>query len=183
MPPVFPLAHSKEEFEKFNDENRCSGVYTEIIIDAPPSAVRSIYVDLERHESWDPFLTKLEVKQGSMELGQDDGIETRISVTLDMKMDGNTTTTPSLMYPKVFQNDEKTVVWGMKYTLFGYLILGVDHAHMFLPSDDTGKSTKLIHYERFGGLVGKYLVDKDVLLNGYGALNEALKKLCEEEKK
>ena len=181
MPTAFPLAHSKEEFEKFNNENRCSGAYTEIIIDAPPSAVRSKYVDFEKRESWDPFFKKLEVKQGSMELGQDDGIETKISVTFDLKMDGNPSTFP--LYPTVFQNDEETVVWGMKLTLFGYVMLGIDHAHLFLPSDDTGKSTKLIHYERFGGLIGKYIADTENLFNGYVALNEALKKVCEEEKK
>ena len=116
-----------------------------------------------------------------MELGQDDGIETKISVTFDLKMDGNPSTFP--LYPTVSQNDEETVVWGMKLTLFGYVMLGIDHAHLFLPSDDTGKSTKLIHYERFGGLIGKYIADTENLFNGYVALNEALKKVCEEEKK
>ena len=182
MLTVFPLAYSNEEFEKFNVENRCAGAYTEIIIDAPPSEVRSEYVDLEKRESWDPFFRKIEVKQGSLELGKDDGIVTKISPSLDMNMDGNPSG-PSPIWITVFQNDEKTLVWGLKYTLFGYLILGVDHGHLFLPADETGKSTKFINYERFGGLIGKYIVNNKQLFHVYTTLNEAFKKVCEEEKK
>lgn len=177
MPPNFPIAHNSEEFEKFNNEKNCVGVYTEITIDAPPSAVRSEYIDFEKRVSWDPFFTKLEVTQGSLELEKDDEVETRLSVTFDMKMDGNPQAFP--FSPKVFQNDKENLVWGMNFTLFGYAILGVDHANLFLPSDESGKSTKFIHYERFGGLIGRYIVDKDSLLKGYIALNEALKKVCE----
>lgn len=141
MLTAFPLAYSNEEFDKFNNENRIVGAYTEIIIDAPPSVVRSEYVDLEKRESWDPFFKKIEVVQGSFELGTDDGIVTKISNTIDMNMDGNLTKFPINI--TVLQNDEKILVWGLKFTLFGYLILGVDHAHLFLPADETGKCTSL----------------------------------------
>lgn len=39
-----------------------------------------------------------------------------------------------------------------------------------------------MHYERFGGTVGRYIApDLEDLTNGYDAVNKTLKKVCEED--
>ena len=180
MPTAFPLAHSKEEFEKFNNENRCSGAYTEIIIDAPPSVVRSKFLDFETRSTWDPFFRKIQVTKGSLDKDEnEDPVQPEISLVLDMIMDGKEAAFP--MSLKVSCNDEKTFVWGLCIALCGYVLFKADHAHLFLPSDETGKSTRFVQYERIVSVGQKYVVDEANLLKAYELGNAGLKKVCEED--
>ena len=83
MSPNFPISFTREEFEKFNAEANVVGVYTEIIIDAPPSEVKSNFLDFESRVNWDPFHRKIEVSNGTLE-GDCDDLE--LTLTLDMNM-------------------------------------------------------------------------------------------------
>lgn len=184
MPSYFPISSNREEFEKFNKEKNCVGVYTELIIDAPPSVVRSKFLDFEQRTEWDPFFRKIEVIKGSLDLESDDDviIQPALKITLDMNMDGS----PSKCFKpvvKVYQNDQDSLVWGIRFTPCGYGLACVDHAHLFLPFDNNGAVTKFVHYERFGGAIGRLLllIDKDQLTNAYDTVNQGLKKVSEED--
>ena len=136
---------------------------------------------LKKRKDWDPFFRKIEVIKGNIKIeDDDDGIQPKLSLTLDMKMNGN----PSKFFApvKVFQNDTESLIWGIQFTPCGCGIMGVDHAHLFLAVDETGNITRFVHYERFGGAIGRFLllIDKNDLANAYDAVNKGLKKASEE---
>lgn len=173
----FPIASTREEFEKIIAESDCVGAYTEIIIDAPPSVVRSKFLDFETRESWDPFHRKIEVTKGSID--GDDSSELEITLTLDMKMND----APSKFFKPlpVSKNDKESFVWGLEISPCGFGIFRADHANFFFASDETDNATRFVQYEIMGDIVLRLMFDKEMLLNAYTAVNQALKKVCEED--
>mmetsp|Transcript_11310 Transcript_11310/g.28591 ORF Transcript_11310/g.28591 Transcript_11310/m.28591 type:complete len:178 (+) Transcript_11310:133-666(+) len=175
MSPNFPISFTREEFEKFNAEANVVGVYTEIIIDAPPSEVKSNFLDFESRVNWDPFHRKIEVSNGTLE-GDCDDLE--LTLTLDMNM--NDKASKFFMPLSVNANDHESFIWGLVLSPCGFGIFRADHANLFLAADETGNATRFVQYERMADFVAKLAFDEDTLLNAYTAVNEALKKVCEE---
>ena len=169
----FPIISNKEEFDAFNKGN-IKDIWTEIIIQAPPTVVRSVLLDVKNRASWDPSVTHMEVIKGDI---KDLSSKPELKLGFDFKLDGNETKIP--FHPRISRNDEECLMWTLK--VMGGNFYAMDHVHIFEPMDD-GKATRFVNYERFYGFL-KFVLDYSTWENCFKASNEALKKIAEEKAK
>lgn len=184
-------------------------MWTELIIHAPPSLVRSIFVDFDNRPNWDPFYRKIELSRGSLSLegicsspdsdghcddysnGSSKSLKSvLLSMTVSPKCNEQKFKVP---FPfTILGNGPEVVAWGVNF-LWG-CCFQVDHVHLFLPIEikeerhdsEPGNSasavtaTRLVNYERQCGPM-KYFTDTTLYNRAFDCSNEALKKVCEEK--
>ncbi|MFT5779352.1 MAG: hypothetical protein ACI837_002310 [Crocinitomicaceae bacterium] len=133
---------------------------TEVIIDAPTEKVWNILMDHPSYGEWNPFIEKI---SGSMEVGKN------LEVTIHPPNQK-----PMNFKPVILKNDAgKEFRWKGKLFFKGLF----DGEHYFQLSSVNGTQTKLVHGEKFTGiLVGILLkmIGKNTLL-GFKEMNSALK--------
>lgn len=168
----FPIVSTTEEDFKDSNPGIYRDIWTEIVIQVPPSKVRDVFLDFENRPSWDPFYRKFVVKNGQVD---DTSTEPAIGFTVNEKCDGKKDFRVPFTFP-ITKNDEDGIIWSYKL-VGGYLFL-LDHVHLFQPLDG-GKATRLVNYERQAGLI-KYFTNIKSFTRAFKICNEALKKACED---
>lgn len=139
---------------------------TTISINATPQRVYQILTDLNTYEAWNPFIIKSE---GKVAVGN------RIKNTMRLK--GRK---PQTFKPKVLKAESgRHFRWKGSLPIPG-LFTG---EHYFILEKAGEGKTKLIHGEVFGGLLHNLIMNKigEATLQGYRAMNEALKQRAENQ--
>lgn len=137
---------------------------TEIVIQAPSQTVWKHLTELDAYGSWNPFIVKSE---GSVEQG---------AYITNVMMNGGKPRTFKPIITKL--EDGKTLEW------LGKMPLGLFNGnHYFHLEKIDENTTKLIHGERFTGLLHKTIMKKigDDTQRGFEAMNAALKARCERD--
>ena len=148
-------------------------VYTEIEINASPEVVKSKFFDFEKWGTWNKVHPKIAVKSGNL---NDLSTNPKIDLTLDFGRKGDPA--PAPVSPKVYENSKEVFNWGFS---LGFL-LNAKHVFIF-ESIQSGKATRLVHYEEMKGFFKSFAMNEETKLNMtkcYSAMNESLKKLCEQ---
>lgn len=136
---------------------------TEIVIQAPTQVVWKHLTQLDAYSSWNPFIVQSE---GAVEQG--------VSIT-NVMINGGKQRTFKPTITKL--EDAKTLEW------LGKMPLGLFNGnHYFHLEKIDGNTTRLIHGERFTGLLHKTIMKKigDDTRRGFEAMNVALKARCEQ---
>lgn len=139
-------------------------IKTEITIDTTPERVWEVLTAFEKYPSWNPFIKSLE---GEVKVGE------KIVVRLEPPGAKGMT-----FKPKVLAFDQnKTFKW------MGHLFIPglFDGEHRFELIDNGNGTTTFIQAEKFKGILVRMLskmLDGSTL-NGFRAMNEALKKEAE----
>lgn len=137
-------------------------ISTQITIQASPEKVWNILMDYEEYPNWNPFVSKIEGGQKEKQ---------RLKVQLPgMKFK------PTIV--KSVQNE--------KFEWLGHLLFKglFDGNHCFHIEKIDNQSCKFIHQEHFSGILVKMFLKKlnGETLDGFKAMNEALKKRAETKK-
>jgi hypothetical protein len=139
-------------------------IYTEILINASPEKVWSIFSDFEKYPLWNPFITSLKGKPSE---------GCKIEVVLQ----------PPAKKAMVFK--PKVLVYETLHQFRWIGKLGIsrlfDGEHVFILKDNNDGTTTFIQHERFRGLLVPFL---NKMLNtntkaGFMQMNVALKSRCE----
>jgi|SRR5690606_23010312 len=138
-------------------------IQTEIIIDADSKTVWDVLMNFENHPNWNPFIKSI---SGEKSLGK--------KLTVSIKpLNGNGMTFKPVIL-KLEPNKEFR--WKGKLGIQGIF----DGEHYFILEQVSNTKTKLIHGEKFSGilvsLMGKNL---DKTIKGFELMNESLKNECE----
>lgn len=174
----FPIIRTTKDDFKASNPGAYRDIWTEIVINAPPEKVRTVFLDFENRPKWDPFYRHFEFKES---------IKTKISFTINEKCDGNKKKDFKVpLTCTISKNDDEGIIWGCK--LLGGHLLKVDHVQLFQPitENDGGdkarvtKKCRLVNYERQAGLI-RYLTNVKTYSKAFQASNEALKRVCEED--
>jgi len=141
-------------------------LYTEVEVDAPPSRVWAVLSNFAQYTEWNPFIQKAE---GEPLEG------TQLTIHLF----------PPGGKPMVFKPTVLKAVADTELRWLGrFLFPGVfDGEHIFaLESLDSGKRTKLVHKEKFRGILVPLLAGSldTHTRRGFEAMNQALKKRVEQ---
>ena len=139
-------------------------ISTEVIINTPPEKVWGILLDHQSYSEWNPFIKKI---SGSTKTGE------TLSVTILSGGDN-----PMNFTPEVLVNN-KNIEFRWKGKL---LIEGIfDGEHYFILEKIDSNQTKLIHGERFTGILSGILISMigEEIEKGFEYMNEALKKRTE----
>lgn len=153
------LNHSTSTAQK-NDPMK--ELVTEITISAPVETVWKHLTDLSAYSSWNPFIVKSE---GEIALGN------RIT---NVMMNGGKPTT--------FKPEITLVEPQQRFEWIGKLPLGIFNGnHYFYLEKLDANTTKLIHGERFSGLLRGLIMNRvgENTRLGFIAMNDALKARCE----
>ena len=137
---------------------------TTVLIEAPITTVWSILMDFEQYPSWNPFIQKIE---GQAIVGQ------AIKAVIHPPNQN-----PMTFKPTVLVNEtEKEFRWRGKLFVRGIF----DGEHYFILEKVGSTTTKLIHGEKFSGiLVGLIMRSiREDTLKGFNRMNEALKNRAE----
>ncbi|MFC5971190.1 SRPBCC family protein [Halomarina salina] len=133
-------------------------VETSVDIDAPPEAVWEVLMDVERYEEWNPFMT-IEKRPVAGE-----------RVTVHLTPPGKPAVT---MTPEVLVADGRELRWRGTLGVNGLY----DGEHTFTLTERPDGRTRLVHAERFSGVlvrpVNWWLGDSTE--RGFVQMNEALK--------
>jgi hypothetical protein len=139
-------------------------IRTEIDIDADPARVWSVLTDFSTHPDWNPFVRSI---AGRPEKGQ------KLVVRIEPQGGRGMTFKPTVL---VAERD-KEFRWRGSFLVPGLL----DGEHYFLIEPNPAGGTRLVHGERFSGLLvamAKSSLDKDTR-GGFVAMNKALKARAE----
>lgn len=112
-------------------------VHTEILINAPRSAVWRVLLDMPGYNRWNPFL---KFAGGKLEVGE--------FLRLDVHLPGAWVTPTRVQILKL--NRERELVWKGQFLNIPHLI---DGYHSFLLFDLGEDRTKLVHQEHFKGFL------------------------------
>lgn len=141
-------------------------IETEIIIKSGVSEVWNVLMDFENHCNWNPFIKSI---QGEKAVGK--------KLTVSIKPPGGNGMTFKPLIVTLRPNKEFR--WQGKLGVKGIF----DGEHFFVLESLGDNQTKLIHGEKFSGLLVSLMGDG---LNktkiGFELMNEALKQACEKQK-
>lgn len=134
-------------------------IETEILIEADPEKVWSILTDFENHPKWNPFIKAI---TGEKEIGK--------KLTVSIKPPGGN----GMTFKPIVTSFKENLEFSWKGTLGFQGIF--DGEHYFQLIGQENNRTKLIHGERFSGilvtLMGKAL---DNTKEGFELMNKSLK--------
>ena len=154
------------------------GAVVQTEIHASPEMVRKTFLDFASYPQWNPFIKSLKVTKGSLEAvtsTPSPSETTRLKAFIQPPGGQGMTFTPV-----VLRNDAEEFRWiGM--FLGGWFVSG-EHYFRFEKLDD-GK-TKFVQGEVFSGIAAGLflaLVGTEKVEKGFEAMNQALKKRCEEK--
>ena len=138
-------------------------ITTEISIAAPPLDIWNKLMDFEQYPEWNPFIRSI---QGKREQGQ------QLTVVIQPP-DSKAMT----FKPEILVHDQgKEFRWLGKAGIKGIF----DGEHFFQLEPQANGQTKLVHGEKFSGLlVGLMKKTLDKTKDGFELMNEALKRECE----
>ena len=139
-------------------------IKTEITIQASQEQVWQILTDLEKYPSWNPFIIS---SKGTINLGS--------KLTNVLMVGGKERT----FTPKITE-----LTPGASFAWLGKLPLGLFTGNHYFMLEDLGNgSTRLVHGERFGGLLRGMIMRKigNETKRGFIAMNEALKVRAEQQ--
>lgn len=146
-------------------------VFTEIIINASPDAVRKKFLDFKMWGEWNTVIPIIEVKKGDI---NNLGTNPTLALVLNFGRKNDPTLAP--VNPKVYENSPEIFNWG-----FNWVILKAEHVHIF-ESQNNGNTTRYIHFERMSGLLSGLVMRPAMKANmedKYNTMNEGFKKYCE----
>jgi hypothetical protein len=136
-------------------------ISTAVEIDAPPSRVWEVLVDLPAYPQWNPFIVQAE---GNVAAGE--------TLSLRMALPGRD---PMTIEPRLLVVEpERELRWKGRLLIPG--LFDGEHAFVLTPLEN-GR-TRLDHFERFGGLllpIARSMV-YDATVESFHALNAALAK-------
>ena len=142
-------------------------IKSEVFIDATIENIWATLLDFESYPKWNPFIKKID---GLLKIGS------KLLVTIQ----------PQNQKPMVFR---PVILNATKYHFSWIGNLGFkgifDGEHHFKLEQYTPNQVKLIHYEKFSGILHKPIlaIIRKSTQSGFGAMNLALKNLCEEKVK
>ena len=136
---------------------------TEVIINAPRRAVWDVLIDFDRYSDWNPFIV---ASEGRAVVG---------SRLVNRMKQGNRTFT---FRPNVTQAKEAAYLEWLGHLFIPGLL---DGRHYFRLQEAAPEVTKLIHGERFGGVLSGLILNRiaDDTRDGYIAMNRALRERVE----
>lgn len=142
-------------------------IYTEILIQASPEKVWSVFSDFNNYPNWNPFVKSL---KGNLTIGE------KLEVFLQPPNSKGMLFKPVLLNNTPFD----------EFRWIGKLFLPriFDGEHTFKLIDNHDGTTTFIQFEHFRGILVplmKQMLDTDTK-NGFKLMNEALKVRCEESK-
>ena len=145
-------------------------VFTEIEINASPELVRAKFLAFDKWGDWNSVIPQIAIKTGDI-----NDLETK--PTLDLTLDFGRKNDPARapVNPKVYENSAEVFNWG-----FNIGVLKAVHVFIFEPINE-GKKTRLVHYERMGGIL-KFVMNKKMkasMIRQYNKMNESLKRISE----
>ncbi len=143
-----------------------NNICTEVEIDAPIEVVWQNLMDFSSYPRWNPFIKSL---TGEAQVGK------RLAATIQPPSKSPMTFKPVVLVVDV----NKEFRWRGNVLTDG-LFAG---EHIFQLVALTPTTTKLIHSEKFSGILNKLIMRGSTLqasAAGFVAMNEALKKLCTE---
>lgn len=150
-------------------------IETNIIINAEPKTVRSVFLRYVDYPKWNPFFTSFSKYTNKSDPNLNEGDELQI----DLKLKGMNNT--STMYPVIFKNNENEFAWRGK--LLSTWIFGGTHLFKFVPIDEN--KTLFEQSEEFTGILvflfyifGVFSKTKESFIG----LNESLKDYIESKK-
>jgi hypothetical protein len=135
-------------------------IVSDIAIEAPPTRVWSALMDFRAFPDWNPFVRRIE---GAPRVGE------RLRVTIQPPGGRQMTFRPMVLHP--------TTLWELRW-LGRVLLPGVfDGEHYFQVQEVGGGRSRLIHGERFTGLMVPFLRKglDTATRAGFLAMNRALK--------
>ena len=136
-------------------------ISTSIDIDAPPERVWSVLVDLPAYREWNPFIIDA---SGDVAAGS--------TLSLRMALPGRD---PMAITPRLLVADAaRELRWQGKLLLPG--LFDGEHVFQLIPID--GYRTRLLHWERFGGIllpIARGMIYDDTVA-AFHAMNAALAK-------
>lgn len=139
-------------------------IYTEIEINAPAAKVWETIMDFEAHPDWNPFIKSI---SGDKSVGS--GLEVVVE--------------PVGKSPMTFKPTVRVYEEQKKFAWLGRFLLPkiVDGEHSFEVIETSENTTKLIHKERFTGiLTGIFMrMYKEPTRQGFELMNQALKEKVE----
>ena len=143
-------------------------IETSIEINAPPSKVKEIFSDFDKYNEWSSFVKT--IKGDSFVPGN------KFSVSLlppgDAKESG--------FNPVLLKNDANEFRWKGVFGL--NFVFNGEHYFKFEPVNGNNNKTRLVHGEKFGGLVCPLLGGVfSKTTQGFNNFNEALKKRVESQ--
>ena len=137
---------------------------TEVLINAPAATVWAVLMDFDEYSNWNPFIQQI---SGPPKVGQ------------ILKVQIHPPNQNAMQFkPTVLQNEEeKAFRWKGKLFVKGLF----DGEHYFTLESVSAKQTRLIHGERFSGLLSGLIMKRisEDTLAGFKAMNEALKRRAE----
>ncbi len=138
-------------------------IYTEVIINARIQDVWSVLIDTEKYANWNPLIVHSE---GTIKIGK------KIKNTLKS---GKKT---MVFKPTIKQFEPNSCFAWLGHLWFPGIF---DGYHSFRLEKTSDNSTKLIHEERFTGLLAGIILKsiKEDTIKGFQAMNLALKKKVE----
>jgi len=137
-------------------------IETEITINSSVDNVWEVFFDLDGHSEWNPFLTKID---GNLVEGD--------SVKITVQLGDNKPEIAEPIIKKLIQKKE------IHFLMNKWPLIKGEHYFIFEAISDN--KTKLIHGERFYGLLPMFLWGKlnPLFTQGFRDMNEALKKRVE----
>ena len=138
-------------------------IQTEILINTDITKVWDVLMNFESYPKWNPFITSI---SGEQKLGS------RLTVSINPPGGNGMTFKPNILTLEA----NKEFIWKGKLGINGIF----DGEHYFMLESLDKDITKLIHGEKFSGLlvplVGKML---DKTKKGFQLMNESIKNECE----
>lgn len=138
-------------------------IETEIVIATQPKKVWQVLMDFETYPRWNPFITKI---KGDA----DEGSKLQVKIEPPASK-------PMLFAPVVLRCvKEQEFRWRGKLGIKGIF----DGEHYFILQLEQNGHTKLIHGERFSGMLIPFMGGIfEKTRQGFLAMNQALKERCE----
>ena len=144
----------------------CPTIFTSIIIQAPPSVVRRVFLDFPKYPDWNPFITSVKTTTSPSAGDKVEFVATGVSITSIVQ-----------------QNTPERFSWIGK-VVFEWLLKG-HHFYEFEPYGDMGPNgettgCKFVQREEFSGLLCLFffLIRGNTERN-FEAMNKALKEQAE----
>jgi len=143
-------------------------IETEIIIETDPESIWDALMNFEAYSDWNPFIQSI---KGEAVVGG------KIDVTIGMKESKQMNFKPEILKVEV----NKEFRWVGKLFLKGLF----DGEHYFIIEEKSKGQVLFQHGERFSGLMTTpifNMIEKGTI-NGFKAMNRAIKSRCEEVKR
>ena len=160
---VNPPVSNQLNFEPSKNKDMKT-LHTEIVIDAPKSKIWSVLSDTQSFPSWNPF-----IKSVKGELVKGEQIEVEIQSGEDNVM---------TFKPQLLEVDINNELRWLGHLIFKGLF---DGEHYFILEEINSQQTRLIHGERFRGILVSLIMSKigESTRTGFMAMNQALKSRVE----